>query len=43
MRLPWIHNSDRTIEKLAEWQHKDLEIFGLPTYSSLLTFNELIP
>jgi transposase len=37
-----IHTSDKIIEKLTEWQQKNLEIFWLPTYSPKQNLIELL-
>lgn len=37
-----IHTSDKIIEKLTEWQQKNLEIFWLPTYSPKQNLIEIL-
>lgn len=37
-----IHTRDKIIEKLTEWQQKNLEIFGLPTYSPKPNLREIL-
>ncbi len=37
-----IHTSDKMMEKIEEWEKKNLEIFWLPTYSPELNLIEIL-